>query len=260
MKISIIGFGNLGRALASGLVKSQSVSPGELYVCDNSPEALKTASAPPYNANASDDVNYVIQNSCIIFIVVKGYVLEQLAAVMDKRGFAGKTVVSFMAGVTMEKMQTLIAAEESGQTPQPPLLVRAMPSLGIAVCDGVIGHTKAPAEVAGIFRNLGIAYETAPENIEKFTAFSGCGPGFAAYLLDAFAAAGMSMGFTPEMAEKITELTFKYAVSRGSFKETIKAVATPGGATEQGILHMTEQSVPEIIEAAMQKAYKKMES
>ncbi|MDR0489846.1 MAG: NAD(P)-binding domain-containing protein [Oscillospiraceae bacterium] len=247
MRIGIVGFGNLGRALASGLTKSGCAA-GGIFVCDNSPDARALAEKD-YRISASEDINFVFGSADVIFLTVKGYVFEELSAAIKRQGLVGKTVVSFMAGVPFGKIYSLIGDVA---------LVRAMPSLAIAECDGVIGYTKAPAAVAELFSKLGYAFETEAENIEKVMAFSSCGLGFAAYLIDAFAAAGQTMGFSPETSARIASLTFKNAVARGGFKETVKAVATPGGATEQGIKHMDESSVYDTVAGAVVKAYERM--
>lgn len=249
MKIGIIGFGNLGQALASGLVDSGCIGDGDLYVCEKDPEVRAAAAAKPYSALASEDVNFVIKNSDVVFLTVKSYVFEELSADIDRSGLAGKTVVSFMAGVSFETIYSLIGEVA---------LVRAMPSLAIAARDGVIGYTAAPPEVSDIFSKLGYAFETAPENIEKVMAFSSCGLGFAAYLIDAFASAGQTMGFSSGIASQIAAQTFRNAVDRGGFRETVNAVATPGGATEQGVRHMEESGVYDIMAAAVRKAYERM--
>ena len=249
MKIGIIGFGHLGRALASGLMMSQCVGAGDLYVCENNAEARAAAEGAPFFAAASEDVNHIIKNSDVVFLTVKSYVFEELAATIDRGGLSGKTVVSFMAGVGFDKLRSLIGDVA---------MVRAMPSLAIASCDGVIGYTKAPLAVAEIFGKLGYAFESAPEDIEKVMAFSSCGLGFAAYLIEAFASAGRSMGFAPDIADHIAALTFKNAVDRGGFRDTVAAVATKGGATEQGVLHMDSSGLDEIVAQAVQKAYDRM--
>ena len=249
MKIGIVGFGNLGRALASGLVKSSCAGTGELFVCEKSPEAGALAGKPPFHAFVSEDANSVIAEAEIIFLTVKSYVFEEMSASIDRRALKSKTIVSFMAGASFEKIFSLIGEVT---------LVRAMPSLAIAVCDGVIGYTEAPDAVAGIFRKLGYSFKTEPGEIEKVMAFSSCGLGFAAYLIDAFAEAGVSMGFSPETAAHIAGITFRNAVERGGFRETVKAVATPGGATEQGVLFMDESGVYDIAAQAMRKAYERM--
>lgn len=250
MKIGIIGFGNLGRSLASGLVMSGSAGAGDIYVCEKSSEARAIATHEPYNAHASDDVNYVISNSDFVFLAVKGFVFEELSAEIDRRGLEGKPVVSCMAGETFEKIYSLIGNNVN--------LIRAMPSLAISFCDGIIAYTKSPPALVEIFGKFGYAFETEPDKIENVMAFSSCGLGYAAYLIDAFAVAGEMMGFSIEQAAHIAKLTFNNAVERGAFKETVKAVSTPGGATEQGVNYMNERNVQGIVAQAVQKAYERM--
>ena len=249
MKIGIIGFGNLGRALASGLLLSGCAAKGALFVCDNSADARSIAGNEPYHAVTSDDINYVIECSDVVFLTVKSVVFEELSRSIDKGALKNTTIVSFMAGMTFEEIHSLIGDVQ---------LVRAMPSLAIASCEGVIGYTESPPAISAIFDKLGYAFETEPENIEKVMAFASCGLGFAAYLIDAFAAAGGSMGFTAEVSAQIAALTFKNAVDRGNFRETVSAVATPGGATEQGIIHMDSCNTYEIVAQAVENAYKRM--
>lgn len=248
MKIGIIGFGNLGHSLAEGLIKSGTASGKDICVCDKSPE-VQALAIDKYGLDATDDVNAAISRSEVIFLVVKSYVFEELAPTIDRSLLTGKTVVSFMAGVQFEDIYSLIGRVN---------LVRGMPSLAIAVCDGVVAYTKAPQVVAELFHKLGYAFEVAPEDIEKVMAFSSCGLGFAAYLIDAFAAAGEKMGFAPETCASIAAQTFKNAIDRGDYKNTVKAVATKGGATEQGVLHMDASNVYGIVAEAVQKAYDRM--
>ena len=153
-----------------------------------------------------------------------------------------------MAGESFEKIYSLI-----GQVK----LARAMPSLAIANNTGVIAYTQIPENISAIFKKFGFAFETEPEGIEKVTAFAGCGLGFAAYIIDAFAVAGEKMGFPPETAAQIAALTFKNAAETENFTETVKAVATPGGVTEQGINHMDECGLYDIVAGAVQKAYER---
>jgi pyrroline-5-carboxylate reductase len=248
MNIGIIGFGNLGHSLAEGLIKSGTASGQNICVCDKAAEVRALAS-DRYGLSATADVNEAIRRSDVIFLVVKGYVFEEMAPVIDRTLFSGKTVVSFMAGVTFDQIYALIGDVE---------LVRGMPSLAIAVCDGVVAYTKAPEHVADIFHKLGYAFEVVPEDIEKVMAFSSCGLGFAAYLIDAFSAAGEKLGFSKETCDQIAAQTFKNAIDRGGFKDTVKAVATKGGATEQGVLHMDANNVYGIMAQAVQKAYDRM--
>jgi len=249
MKFGIIGFGNLGKAFTSALLCTGDVLANEIYVCDNSPEALAAAKQRSYHAYPVTEINNMIELTDIVCIIVKGYVFEEISKLIDKKALEGKLVISMMAGETFDKIYSLIGNVT---------LARAMPSLAIATNEGVIAFTKIPKEVSGIFNKFGFAFETEPEVIEKVMAFAACGLGYAAYLIDAFTAAGEAMGFTLDTASHIAALSFKNAGDIGNFRETVKAVATPGGATEQGVNYMDDCNVYGIVAGAIQKAYERM--
>lgn len=243
MKIGIIGLGNLGRALLAGLINA---GPFDISVCEV--PGLVAEIGEKYGVYATSDIAEVFTRNDVIFLTVKGYVFAEIAKNIGPVSME-KTVVSFMAGVQFETLFSQI-----GQCS----LVRAMPTLAISSNDGIIGYTKAPAEVENIFRGLGYAFLCAPDEIEKVMAFSSCGLGFAAYLIDAFMKAGQSLGFSQKDSEEIARITFRNAVDRGDFEGTVKAVATKGGATEQGILHMDGCYTYDIISGAVKKAYERM--
>ena len=249
MKFGLIGYGNLGKAFSSALLCSGSVAAEDIYVCDNSPEALAAAAERQHYAYTVADVRRVTESADVICLLVKGYVFEELSKFIDKDSLDGKLVISMMAGETFEKIYSLIGNVH---------LARAMPSLAIASNEGVIAYTKIPNEVADIFNKFGFAFETEPDVIEKVMAFAACGLGYAAYLIDAFAAAGEAMGFSLETASHIAALSFKNAGDIGHFRQTVKAVATPGGATEQGVNYMDNCDVYGIVAGAIQKAYERM--
>ena len=249
MKFGILGFGNLGKAFASALLCTKKVMRNDIYICDKSHEALSVAKIESYHSYELENINEMIRDSDILCITVKGYVFEEISKNIDKKVLKDKLVISMMAGETFEKIYSLIGNVN---------LARAMPSLAIATNEGVIAYTKIPAEVSEIFSQFGFAFETEPEIIEKVMAFAACGLGYAAYLIDAFAAAGEEMGFSLETSSHIAALSFKNAGDIGNFRETVKAVATPGGATEQGVNYMDKCGVYNIVAMAIQKAYERM--
>ena len=249
MKFCIIGFGHLGKALAEAFVYTRLVKVNDIVVCDSSPEALTVADIERYHSYKVTDLNHAIAISDVVCITVKGYVFEELSKSIDKDVLKDKLIISMMAGETFEKIYSLIG---------PVTLARAMPSLAIATNEGVIAYTKVPDAVAEIFNKFGFAFETEPEIIEKVMAFASCGLGYAAYLIDAFAASGEAMGFSFETASHIAALSFKNAGDIGNFRETVKAVSTPGGATEQGVIYMDQCDVYGIVAGAIQKAYERM--
>lgn len=271
MNFGIIGYGNLGKAVASALIGTGDVKARDIHICDKSIDALSIAEKERFNVYTIDSLNSLINASDVICLVVKGYVFEELAKQIDPKSLKNKLIISFMAGETIEKISSLFIDAQFVGDPtdvrtgenvvfSKPVIARAMPSLAIAENEGIIAYTKLPAEVAAIFDKFGYAFETEPEAIEKVTAFASCGLGFAAYLIDAFKTAGEALGFPADTAGRIAAQTFKNACDRGDFADTVKAVAVPGGATEQGINHMNNSDVFAIVAEAMQKAYMKVAS
>jgi pyrroline-5-carboxylate reductase len=110
-------------------------------------------------------------------------------------------------------------------------------------------------DIADILEGMGFAFEVSEEDIEKVTAFSACGLGFAAYILGAFSAAGEKIGLPQELCREITKRTFTGAALSDDFTNMVSMVATKGGATERGIGYMKENRLEDIIENAVQCAY-----
>ena len=244
MKISILGLGHLGGALLRGLLKAGTAAE-DVTVYDRSPARFDGLEG----VRTTCDAEEAVLASDVCFIVLKSAGFFELAPSLSPEAREGRVFVSFMAGVTPEALKDALPGAE---------VVRAMPSIAIESCEGITAYTKAPEAVAELLGSLGYAFETAPENIEKVMAFASCGIGFAAYLMEAFRGAGLSMGFSEEECGRITAQTFKNALDRGRYAETVRAVATKGGATEQGVLAMDAADVPGAVRAAVQKAYERM--
>jgi len=249
MKFGILGFGNLGKAFSSALLCTGDVNAEDIYVCDNSDVALSCAKKEHFHVFKPEEINRMITDTDVFCIIVKSYVFEEIAKTIEKSSLSGKLIISMMAGVTFEQIHSLLGNVD---------LARAMPSIAIATNEGVIAYTKIPESVSSIFKKFGFAYQTEPEEIEKVMAFAATGPAYAAYLVKALATAGKSMGFSDDVASHIAALSFKYACNNTNFSEIIKSVATPGGATEQGLNRMDECDVPGIVTEAVRKAYERM--
>ena len=122
MKTGIIGFGNLGRALCEGLIRSGAAAPSDIFVCDANADAREFA-VEAFGASAFEGVSEVVNKSEIVFLTVKSYVFEALAPAIKDCDLSEKTFVSFMAGVRFDAVYSLIGKVK---------LTRAMPSLAIS--------------------------------------------------------------------------------------------------------------------------------
>ncbi|MDR0916457.1 MAG: NAD(P)-binding domain-containing protein [Oscillospiraceae bacterium] len=248
LKIGIVGVGHLGSALLLGLIHS-GTEKSDIIQCVRAEKVADNAEK--FGVRATDDINVAATFADVLFIATKAAAFAELAPSIDRETLRGKTVVSLMAGVTIERIAELIGENAE--------IVRAMPSLAIETLDGIIGYTRCEREVAEVFETLGYAFEIAPDKLERVTAFSGCGPGFAAYILDAFSAAGQALGFTAAQADIIASRTFAAVSARGGdYRALVEAVATPGGATERGIAALDGADVRGALKRAVEASYDKV--
>jgi len=248
MNIGVIGFGNMGQALVKGLISQGISKPNEIAVCAKSRETMNKAKSE-YGVNVFSDINELAEWSDIIFFVIKGCVFDELKNI-EKDIFKDKQVISFMAGVTIEKIR-----EKIGDHPK---IVRAMPDLAVAEGKGIIGYTMAEDNIVKIFKKLGFSFQVDEKDIEKIMAYSACGLGFAAYILNGFYTAGIKLGFDDAISNKIVKNIFVNAIEMSNYLETVSKVATKGGATEQGINHFKNKDINGIIYNAIELAYKRM--
>jgi pyrroline-5-carboxylate reductase len=250
MKISIIGFGSVGTAFAGGLLKSGLMKCEDISVCAKS-EKTRAYAKSEFGFNAFSDIKAAVKDADLIVFVLKAQVFNELLDGSTPEFFAGKAIISFMAGLSIDKIRAATNMQSE--------IVRAMPNLAIENNEGIVGYTKTDnIDILSILNCLGLCFEVPETDIEKITAFSACGLGFAAYILDAYVSAGKKLGLDSELCREITKRTFISAALSKSYADMVSSVATKGGATEQGTMHMAEKDIGGIIASVIQKAYDKL--
>lgn len=248
MKIGIIGYGNIGRAFSKGLINKDFAKKSDIYVYDVNENCVLQAQSEGYTVVGSLEELYTLTD--IVLTAVKGYVFEDICKNSNTSLLSGKTLISTMAGESIEKMHSMINADCE--------IIRVMPTLAMANNKGITGITPTDNEyVKNMFSVLGYSFTVEEKNIECVTAYSGCGLGFAAYLLDSYVKAGIDIGFDEETSLNITKLIFESALDMGEYADTVKRVSTKGGATEQGVEFMNENKVDKLISDTVLCAYKK---
>ncbi|HOG02091.1 MAG TPA: NAD(P)-binding domain-containing protein [Clostridia bacterium] len=249
-KIGIIGFGNLGRAFATGILSRGIFAREDVLVCSKSDSTLALA-RERFGLYATSDVSEAVSACDYLFLSIKKNVFLELAPSIDRKKLADMIIISCMAGFTV--------AQINGALGFGARVVRAMPTLAIAEADGIVAYTKTDDEkISYMFRALGFAFEVEEGDIEKVTVYAACGLGFAAYLLDAYVRAGVALGFDEATSKKIAEMDFASAIARSDYKATMAEVATKGGATEYGFAHMTKNGVDANIASALLATHRRL--
>lgn len=250
MRLGILGYGHLGKALAEGLVSAGVVRAEELQICAKSEKSRLDAQKKGYGV--TPEPGRIWDGCDVLFAAIPGPAFETVAPFLSVAP-EGKTLVSLMAGVPAARLRALLGEGIR--------VVRAMPSLAVARGCGITGLTSgAPGEVRDLLTRLGPVIDIEEPELEKVTAFAACGLGFAAYLLDAYKNAGAALGLTGRESLAVTVNTFQNALEMGDFADTAKQVATKGGATRAGLDVLERADIGRILEAAVLAAYERAEA
>lgn len=241
-RIAIIGGGNLGGAIAEGLIKSRFTEPHRITITRRNLAALhnyKMAGVQVTSDNAS-----AIAESDVIIIALKPYnvkeVLTELKSCFDPKRHI---LVSVVTGVYLKDLTAIL-----GEIP----LFRAMPNTAIAIQESVtcLCHAGATAEqvdyVLGLFDQLGITIPIDEKLMDAATVLGACGIAYALRFIRAATQGGIEIGFDAKTANLISAQTVKGAADlllklNKHPEEEIDKVTTPKGCTIVGLNEMEHQ-------------------
>lgn len=259
MNIAIIGGGNLGTAIAEGLIKSQFAQPAEITVTKRNTASLKGWNV--HGVQILSNNAEAVKNSQLIILAVKPYqiaaVLEGLRNVLTEQHI----VVSVITGVSIADLREMI------QTELP--LFRAMPNTAIAIQESItcISYEGASEEqvtyVTEMFNNIGKVAIIDEKLMNAATVLGACGTAYAMRYIRANIQGGIEIGFDAKTASLIAAQTVKGAaellLKNGSHPEQeIDKVTTPKGCTIVGLNEMEHQGFSSSLIRGVITSYKKI--
>lgn len=258
-KIAIIGVGNMGSAIATGLLKSGFIPASNISVSDrkeDSLQELKTMGVNAYtdNAQAANEAN-------VIIVAVKPYHIESVLKDIKPGLSPDKILISIVAGVGIDVLGEMAGADIP--------IFRVMPNTAIALqesltCISANGNTAQYRDyVVELFDKLGKTVEIPEELMAAATVLSSCGIAYALRYIRAAMQGGIEIGFGAEMAQFITAQTVKGAtellLQSGHHPEReIDKVTTPMGITITGLNEMEHKGFSSSLIQGVLASYKKI--
>lgn len=235
MTIGIIGFGNMGQAMAQGLL-SKGVSAGDIRAAALRQDKLKAACdsfgiLPTNNKQAA-------RESDIVILAVKPWQIQDVLLGIREE-LANKMVVSVAAGIPFASLKEML--------PDSARAVCCIPNTPVAVGRGVLicenKHSLREEDLArfhDLFGRLGEIVLLDAKQLSAANAIAGCGPAFAAMFLEALGDAGVKYGVKRETAYRLAALmlegTAALHLETGLHPGAMKdAVCSPGGSTIRGV-------------------------
>ncbi|MCG6186506.1 pyrroline-5-carboxylate reductase [Maribellus maritimus] len=260
-KIGIIGTGNMGGAIAVGLVKSGFISASDIFVFD--PKEKNLNEMREMGITACKNNKEVVQNAGVFIVAVKPYHIEGVINEIKPALTSAKIFISIVAGVGIEDL-TKMAGENIS-------IFRVMPNTAIALqesltCISTNGNkTEDKDFVIELFEKLGKTVEIPEELMAAATVLSSCGIAYALRYIRAAMQGGIEIGFGADMAQFITAQTVKGAteliLQTGHHPEReIDKVTTPRGVTITGLNEMEHKGFSSSLIQGVLASYKKIDN
>lgn len=238
-KIAIIGAGNLGIAIAKGIVEQGLSSPEKITLTRRNLQALSAMESEGFNISSAN--LKAVAAAGIVMLCVQPNQLETLIAEIKSSLRRDQVIVSVITGVSIGKLQELVGDEME--------VIRAMPNTAIAIGESMTciavgkGSKSSTAQVELLFGALGKTLVIEEELMQAATVLGASGIAFFMRYLRAATQGGIQMGFDAKDAQLIAVQTAKGAASLilelGSHPEVeIDKVTTPQGCTIEGLNEM----------------------
>jgi pyrroline-5-carboxylate reductase len=259
MKITFIGGGVMGEALIKSIISREIASAADITVSDISRQRQDYLKQT-YGITVTDDNNKAIKGAEVIVLAVKPQEITHVIGEL-KNISADQVILSIAAGVTLKKIRDGLAH---------PYLVRAMPNMPAQIGEGITVWTATPEVTASqkelvksILSALGEEiYVTAEKYIDMATAISGSGPAYIFLIIEALTDAGVHIGLTRAVAEKLvveTVIGSARSVKQSSRHpaELRNMVTSPGGTTTEGLLQLEAGGLRSLLLQTVIAAYEK---
>ena len=242
MKLGLIGAGNMASALARGI--------GEPVLVHDIDAAKAEALAAELGGEALATGTEVAERADVVVLCHKPQQLAEVAQQISPRAIA-----SILAATTTTQIE-----QAYPDTP----VYRFIPNIPAEVRRGMLCYV--PGKLAGqgpetelleLFGTAGTVLRLDEEPLmEPAMALMSCGPAFMALVAESFAGAGTEHGLAPDAAMRMAVETMggtaAYLAENGWDGESLRVrVATPGGATERGLIRLEEEGLGRVVRAAV---------
>lgn len=258
-KIAIIGGGNLGTAIATGLLKSGFATASEITVTKRNTETLSDLRAEAITIH-SDNSKAVSENEVIILAIKPFQIKEILEEIKDKLT-PDHLLISVVTGISLEEIKSIIGTDIP--------VFRAMPNTAIAIRESItcISSLQANDEqkkyVEELFGKLGKIANIDEKLMNAATVLGACGTAYAMRYIRANIQGGIEIGFDAKTASLIAAQTVKGAAellltTNTHPEQEIDKVTTPKGCTIAGLNEMEHQGFSSSLIKGIAASYNKI--
>jgi pyrroline-5-carboxylate reductase len=263
LKITFIGPGVMAEAMLSGIIKNKLTAPENILVSgplEDRNEYLNNK----YGVMTYSDNNEAVKHANVVILSVKPQGLESILEGLQGSVNKDALVLSIIAGASIAKISRVLKHEK---------VVRSMPNTpaqigeGITVwcCSSRVDETQK--DIAKTILNAfgQEIFVDEEDYLDKATALSGTGPAYVYLFMEAMVDAGVHLGFSRRIAEKLVTETLRGSVDYydqdGLDSQHLASlrnqVTSPGGTSAEAIYYLEKAGFRTAISRAVWAAYQR---
>ncbi len=258
-KIAIIGGGNLGTAIAEGLLKSKFCKAGDITITKRNTATLKALESK--GVKVTSDNASAVKSASLVILAVKPFQVAEVLNGFKKELTPKHVLVSVITGVLIREIEEMIKKKLP--------VFRAMPNTAIAIQESMtcISYSNAAEKdiqyVKQLFEVLGKVAVIDEKLMDAATVLGACGTAYAMRYIRANIQGGIEIGFDAVTANLIAAQTVKGAaellLQKGTHPEQeIDKVTTPKGCTIAGLNEMEHQGFSSSLIKGIATSYQKI--
>lgn len=262
MKIGIIGCGNMGSALVTGMIQQETFTHYEISAYDMDEEKLEDISSRLKLHKSKNEKELVAKCDIIILAVKPADVAATLKKVAGELDVEDKILITIAAGLKVSLYRGIIKKAK---------IVRVMPNTpaivgkgaSVLFFDGELSEKKKNT-VLSIFKACGTAEIIHKEELmDCVTGLSGSGPAYVFTFINSLADAGVMEGLSRDLAIRLAiqtvlgsaELASLSYQNDGTHLEELKdRVTSPGGTTAAGLFALETGAFRATVMSAVKSA------
>jgi pyrroline-5-carboxylate reductase len=258
--IAFVGSGIMAEAMIRGLLRQELVEPSQIIASGPRVERGQEL-VDRYGVRVTTDNVEGVQGADLVVLSTKPQVLGQVLTELTGRVAHDPLVLSIVAGAKMSAIERALNVAS---------VVRIMPNtpaqigMGISVWTATSATTESQkSQALAILQALGEEVWVNDEGyLDMATALSGTGPAYVFLLMEAMVDAGVHLGFSRHIAERLVVETLRgsveYARQSPRHLATLRnQVTSPGGTSAEALYHLEKGGLRTVMSRAIWAAYQR---
>ncbi|MDH3366146.1 MAG: pyrroline-5-carboxylate reductase [Thermoplasmata archaeon] len=245
-KFAIIGGGNMGVALAKGIIQTKWADPKRIMIAEPLKDKHEELKGIAKGVRVSSSNLEAAKFADVIVLSIKPQImLRVIDEIKPALKNSNKLLISVAAGITTAQMEKKAGGKIR--------VIRAMPNIAAvvreaatAICPGSYAKDNDMAVAGHIFESVGIVVYVEEYLMDAVTGLSGTGPMYVFQILEGLSDAGVKAGLSRHTANILAIQTLigssKLIQETKEHPAKLKDLVTSPGGTAISALHSLEKN------------------